>query len=205
MNKINYLIIAAAALLLGCSTTNAALVKHELSLSDIEEQNIKNGTTTADIDIDDSKYVDEESKEELQQIAATDAVSTSQVTTDQASSSNGEIIQASAIAEAKNTARQIFLDISDDVPLIEGLKKIEDEDVGFESDSGSIKSSSYLSEISFEEVKTFYLKTLPQLGWDMVYSDSDGISFIRNGNKIEINFSKKPKKRMVKFLISSSL
>ena len=61
-----------------------------------------------------------------------------------------------------------FAQGSEDVPLLVGMEKIFDESVGFDSESGSIMSSSYTSKISLKKIKNFYSKTLVQMGWHQV-------------------------------------
>ena len=44
---------------------------------------------------------------------------------------------------------------------------ISDEDVEFDSSSGSFASSTYQSQNTIESIKKFYSETLPQMGWDL--------------------------------------
>ena len=102
-----------------------------------------------------------------------------------------------------------FISSNTDIPLIPGLIEINDEDLGFDSDSGSISSISYESEISSKEVQDFYLKTLPQMGWKLTNQDLEKLTFVRKKpkgvEKVEIGFTKKDGKKLVKFFISSGV
>jgi len=100
---------------------------------------------------------------------------------------------------------QEFVQGSEDIPLLKGMKLIlEDDAVGFDSQSGSITSSSYKTQNSLEEVKNFYVATLPQLGWKAVNKNNKSLKFSREKERLEIEFELKKKQKIVKFFISSS-
>ena len=98
-----------------------------------------------------------------------------------------------------------FVQGSEDIPLLVKMDKMFDESLGFDSASGSIMSSSYESKVDLEKVKSFYEKTLPQMGWKLVKSDVKNSAFEREKEKLEIEFSNQEKKKVVKFFISSTL
>jgi len=103
---------------------------------------------------------------------------------------------------------QDFVQGSEDIPLLVGMEKISEETVGFDSDAGSIISSSYKTEADLQNVKEFYSKTLPQLGWKAVEKKKDKKTksiFKRDKEKLEIEFTKEKDKNVVRFFISSAL
>ncbi len=98
-----------------------------------------------------------------------------------------------------------FVQGSEDIPLLKGMEKIFDESLGFDSPSGSIMSSSYESNMPLENIKKFYGKTLPQMGWNLKKTEPSKLSFKREKENLEIEFIKQDKKNIIKFFISSSL
>ncbi|MBP7710825.1 MAG: hypothetical protein KA100_07150 [Rickettsiales bacterium] len=105
----------------------------------------------------------------------------------------------------KMRVSQDFVQGSEDIPLLEQMDKMFDEGLGFDSASGSIMSSSYESKIELERVRSFYAKTLPQMGWKLLKNDSKKSVFEREKDKLEIEFVKQGKQQVVKFFISSDL
>ena len=72
-----------------------------------------------------------------------------------------------------------FVQGSEDIPLLLGMEKIQDEGLGFDSPSGSIMSSSYDSNLKISKISKFYQKTLPQMGWTLDKKSSDALKFSR--------------------------
>ena len=99
-----------------------------------------------------------------------------------------------------------FVQGSEDIPLLVDMEKISEESLGFDSDSGSIMTSSYLTKNDLENVQNFYLRTLPQMGWVVVKNEQTKLILKREKDKLEIEFIKQHhQKRIVKFFISSAL
>ncbi len=98
-----------------------------------------------------------------------------------------------------------FVQGSEDIPLLLAMEKMFDEGLGFDSPAGSIMSSSYESKIGLEKVRSFYTKTLPQMGWKLVKKDAKKSVFKRENEKLEIEFCVQNNKNVVKFFISSAL
>ncbi len=98
-----------------------------------------------------------------------------------------------------------FVQGSEDIPLIIGMKKLPDESVGFDSDAGSIISSSYETKDNLSNVREFYLKTLPKLGWKVNKKNRAKVIFSRENEKLEIEFNKEKKSHVVRFFISTAL
>lgn len=90
-----------------------------------------------------------------------------------------------------------------DIPLYSGLREVDGESTNFDTISGNIAISTYDGELSIDEVKGFYLTTLPQLGWKLYISENDNISYNRGKDHLEISFKQKQKELSVKFFISS--
>jgi len=100
-----------------------------------------------------------------------------------------------------------------DIPLFLDLEIIEEESTNFDTLSGNINIASYVGEANLEEVKDFYMITLPQIGFKLRKDkhrklENDGVehllSYKRNGSRLEISFKKIKKELLVKFLISSN-
>ncbi len=100
-------------------------------------------------------------------------------------------------------ASQEFVQGSEDIPLIVGMDKISDGALGFDSASGSILSSSYSTKLEKEDVKKFYLKTLPQLGWNISHHVENSIKFKRDKEDLEIEFDQEDQLKVVRFFYSS--
>ena len=98
-----------------------------------------------------------------------------------------------------------FVNDSEDIPLIKGLKQTSEENLGFDTSSGSISSITYKSEIALKEIKEFYIKTLPQLGWNITKNKSEQLILIRDNEKVEISFINENGENLVKFLLVDSL
>ncbi len=101
-----------------------------------------------------------------------------------------------------------FVKGSEDVPLLNNLTLSETNniDIDFDSDSGSFATVDYRSSIDLEAVQGFYLKTLPQMGWNLVKNDQKHSSFIRDSQKLEIEFIEndvEDEEDLVRFSMSS--
>ncbi|MBU6140763.1 MAG: hypothetical protein KGP29_04300 [Proteobacteria bacterium] len=100
-------------------------------------------------------------------------------------------------------ASEEFVQGSEDIPLLVGMEKISDEALGFDSASGSIITSSYSTNLEREKIKIFYLKTLPEMGWNITGNAKDSIEFKREKENLEIEFAKEEKLQVVRFFVSS--
>ena len=102
-------------------------------------------------------------------------------------------------------ASEEFAHGSEDVPLLVGMEKISEYSLGFDSNSGSIVSSTYNSNLNQKEVRDFYIKTLPQMGWQIVKNLEEKIALKRERENLEIEFLQENGKAVVRFFISSAL
>jgi hypothetical protein len=98
-----------------------------------------------------------------------------------------------------------FVSGSEDIPLLKNLVQISEDNLGFDSSAGSISSVTYTNVTDVKEVKEFYVRTLPQMGWKSIKKDLEQIIFIRNNEKLEISFVEENGENLVKFFITSTL
>ena len=98
-----------------------------------------------------------------------------------------------------------FVQGSEDIPLLIGMDKMVEESLGFDSNSGSIINSSYETKLIPKYIKDFYLKTLPQMGWELIQNDRIKCIFKRDNEKLEIEFEEGEKKNIVRFFVSSTI
>lgn len=107
--------------------------------------------------------------------------------------------------DQKIRASEEFAQGSEDIPLLVGMTKLSNESMGFDTDAGSIMTSSYTTKNDLEEVHVFYLKTLPQMGWKVMRDEKKKVVFRREKEKLEIEFFTQKGKNVVKFFLSSAL
>jgi len=96
-----------------------------------------------------------------------------------------------------------FIKGSLDIPVAKGLEIISDEEVEFDSSSGSFASSTYQSKNSIESIKKFYTETLPQMGWDLIEFSNHSSTFKRENQILKIEFSKSQKQTLAVFILTS--
>lgn len=93
---------------------------------------------------------------------------------------------------------------SDDVPLFAGLVALDEEDTSFDTMSGNIAISTYVGNFTEQQIKDFYDKSLPQMGWKMI-NGKGKLFYKRDNDRLEISFKVKKNQLHVKFFISSVL
>jgi hypothetical protein len=91
-----------------------------------------------------------------------------------------------------------------DIPLLSGLNIIDEESTNFDTISGNITIASYFGEFTLDEVKDFYMITLPQVGFKLQEDNNSNISYRRKTDKLELSFTQDGDELTVKFLISSN-
>jgi hypothetical protein len=96
-----------------------------------------------------------------------------------------------------------FIKGSLDIPVAKDLEIISDEEVEFDSSSGSFTSSTYQSKNSIESIKKFYTETLPQMGWDLTEFSNHSAIFKRENQILKIEFSKSQKQTLAVFILTS--
>lgn len=55
-----------------------------------------------------------------------------------------------------------------DVPLMKGLKELDDERVIFDTEAGTIAETVLVGKTSAADIQTFYTESLKQLGWKKI-------------------------------------
>ncbi|MFM7702949.1 MAG: hypothetical protein ACKO6C_05785, partial [Alphaproteobacteria bacterium] len=98
-----------------------------------------------------------------------------------------------------------FINSSQDIPLINGLEIIDDQNLEFDSLSGSFSSSTYQSNFDISKIKNFYELNLPKLGWKISKSLENSSVFTRDNEKLEIEFSQNDGYNLVVFCHRSTL
>lgn len=93
-----------------------------------------------------------------------------------------------------------------DIPLADDLEVNDDNVINFDSFNGNIISITYTTKVDITKIKNFYLKTLPQIGWEVVANEfldnSDIVYFKRDKETLEIEFTKsedEESEKLVKF------
>lgn len=81
-----------------------------------------------------------------------------------------------------------FFEQLDDLPLMAGLREIEEANVAFDKPGGRIGEAYAEGEVPAEEVRTFYRKTLPQFGWRPAGENR----FERDGEQLELEVTEAP-------------
>ncbi len=90
-----------------------------------------------------------------------------------------------------------------DIPLAKGLEIQDDNVINFDSLNGNIISTAYTTKEDLNKIKNFYLRTLPQMGWEVVANEflenSDIVYFKRDNETLEIEFLKEGDENTIKF------
>ncbi len=93
---------------------------------------------------------------------------------------------------------QQFTSVIDDLPLMPGLKTVEDKDVLFiEPHEGRIAETEAMGAVDIDEVYNFYRRSLPHLGWKII----DGRTYEREGEHLRIDAHADGKITTVEFTV----
>lgn len=96
----------------------------------------------------------------------------------------------------------IFFDGADDIPVMPGTHEADARGFRFDKPEGEIvEVYADIGSFAPQQVLAFYTKTLPQLGWGRVDSDS----FYRDEQQLDISFSHDGGVHMMRILIRPSL
>ena len=101
-----------------------------------------------------------------------------------------------------------FVKGSEDIPLVSNLELIDSGNINFDSQTGSFITVDYQSPIDLEVVQGFYIKTLPQMGWDLVKNDHVHSIFLRDNERLEIELffsQEEEEKDLIRFSLSSGM
>ncbi len=88
-----------------------------------------------------------------------------------------------------NSFAMDFVSGFEDIPLMEGLKQIESDDIAFGNEETRYLEAQLVAvrKKNFQNIKDFYIKTLPQLGWTLKESSASFLRFYRETDILEIN------------------
>jgi len=103
------------------------------------------------------------------------------------------------------TIENSFVEGGSDIPLLVGMRKISDDDLGFDSSNGSILSAIYSFENDHKKISEFYVNTLEQLGWKKISQLDNKIIFQREKQNLTLEINQQRSSNTIKFFISSLL
>lgn len=100
--------------------------------------------------------------------------------------------------QAQEGEKPAFLQALNDIPLMPGLYEMLEEEVVFDQPGGRIVSAEAVAEnAQASEIKSFYSRILPQLGWEPVGPDS----FTRAGEVLRIAIQESDSVQTVHFTV----
>lgn len=90
-----------------------------------------------------------------------------------------------------NVLANSFVSGIEDIPLMNGLNQVQSDIIFFGNEETRYieVELSTDSGLSFEDIKGFYIKTLPQLGWNIKESNKQNILFNREKDILELKTS----------------
>ncbi|MGB1076865.1 MAG: hypothetical protein ACPG05_01025 [Bdellovibrionales bacterium] len=102
--------------------------------------------------------------------------------------------------ESKKTDYEVkYLEILDDVPLMQGLELVPEATLVFDKPDGRIAETSYFSSsVTSEEITAYYSEVLPQLGWQMI----DPFKYAREQDHLVFTPSQNNEESLVIFYLS---
>ncbi len=103
------------------------------------------------------------------------------------------------------TGKAEFVEGLEDIPIPEGLEQIENGSLNFGNEEIRLIET-YLSSknLSFDKVVSFYVETLPQMGWTLKKQKNNKLLFEREGETLEIS-KEAPNPLMVRLTVKSKL
>ena len=87
-----------------------------------------------------------------------------------------------------NVSAADFIDGFEDIPLMKGLRQIENQNFSFGNEESGYTEAILISSQNknFEDVKNFYHRILPQFGWKLTNESSKHLNFTRENDVLEI-------------------
>ena len=80
-----------------------------------------------------------------------------------------------------------FVEGMDDVPLLEGMNQITQDDVSFGNEETRLLEAYFSTRtLNFADVAKFYSESLPQLGWIYQGNRGNNLLFYREGETLEV-------------------
>jgi len=95
-------------------------------------------------------------------------------------------------------SQESFVNGFDDIPIYKNMQNDKDSLILFDTINGRYLSSEIVGKEKMEDVRKFYLEVLPNLGWRM---ENENI-FLRDSEKLEINYFKEENDTRIIFSIS---
>ena len=102
-----------------------------------------------------------------------------------------------AQAEAGQAVPSAFIERLGDVPLMPGLKIVDDAGVDFDAPAGRIVEVTAAGAVPRAAVLKFYQKSLPPLGWT-----GGGRVFQRDGEKLRLELADAGARTEIRFFLS---
>ena len=97
------------------------------------------------------------------------------------------ILSALFLSAYTANASTFFIEGLEDVPVPDGITQAYDSGVAFgNEESRFVEVYLESSSLNFKDIKSFYQKTMPQLGWAPVKDTQNMISFSRENEIMEI-------------------
>ncbi len=92
-----------------------------------------------------------------------------------------------AVVISVSAAAAPFIEGFEDLPIPNGMTQMNSDNVSFGNEEARFVEA-YLtsSKISFRAVESFYMDTLPQLGWTFKGKQNDVLHFYRDGENLDI-------------------
>lgn len=90
-----------------------------------------------------------------------------------------------------NVLANSFVSGIEDIPLMNGLNQVQSDIIFFGNEETRYIEIELNTDsgLSFEDIKEFYIKTLPQLGWNIKESNKLNILFNREKDILELKTS----------------
>lgn len=105
-----------------------------------------------------------------------------------------------------HTAAQDFISVFEDIPLIDGLQALPDQEISFGNEEVRYIETVLFSpkdHLDFNKVVNFYNESLNQLGWTVVTQKDNSLTFSRESDILIISkISNSPLK--IRFILTSS-
>jgi hypothetical protein len=108
------------------------------------------------------------------------------------------IVAAWLLLAAGSAAAGEFLAGFDDLPVMPGLAAVDGAGIVFDTPAGRIIEGYAAGDVTKEAVRSFYDKTLPQLGWKRTARDE----FRREGEHLKMEFKGEDRALTVRFTLS---
>ncbi len=95
-------------------------------------------------------------------------------------------------------AAELFVNGFGDIPIYKDMKNVDDSLILFDKVTGRYVSSEIIGDYKKGDVKDFYFKVLPNLGWERIGDDL----FLRGKETLEIDYKQEKLKTRVRFSVS---